>query len=83
MARDFLAIQGSATPSECVFLNASLTDTKQRNQLTPSIFEVLQILKSAYRNGHLSASDQSVSHKKVVMDISVCTSEEGEELGQN
>jgi len=27
MAQDYLAIQGSSTPSEHTFLNASLTDT--------------------------------------------------------
>jgi len=41
MARDYLAIQGSSTPSESTFLNASLTDTQQHNQLTPDMFEVL------------------------------------------
>jgi hAT family C-terminal dimerisation region len=54
MARDYLAIQGSATPSERAFSNASLTDTKQRNRLMPEAFEALQILKGAYRNGHMS-----------------------------
>jgi len=56
MAQDYLPIQGSATPSEHAFSNASLTDSKQRNWLTPEIFEGLQNLKSAYRNGHVSAA---------------------------
>jgi len=55
MARDYLAIQGSSTPSERAFSNASLTDTQQRNRLTPEMFEALQILKSAYRHGLMSA----------------------------
>ena len=57
MARDYLAVQGSVTPSERAFSSAALTDTKRRNRLSPDLFESLQILKSAYRNGHMSASD--------------------------
>ena len=55
MARDYLPIQGSSTPSERVFSNASLTDSKQRNRLAPDMFEALQILKSSYRHGHMTA----------------------------
>jgi hypothetical protein len=55
MARDYLPIQGSSTPSECAFSNASLTDSKQRNQLVPEMFKVLQILKSGYCHGHMAA----------------------------
>jgi len=57
MARDFLAIQGSAAPSERAFSSGSLTDTKQRNRISPALFEAIQILKSAYHNGHISAGD--------------------------
>ncbi|KAF8811424.1 hypothetical protein BYT27DRAFT_7089518, partial [Phlegmacium glaucopus] len=32
-----------------------ITDTAQRNQLSTEIFEALQILKSAYQNGHIDA----------------------------
>ena len=59
MARDYLPIQGSATPSERAFSNASLTDSKQRNRLTPDMFEALQVLKSAYRHGHMSAAAEA------------------------
>jgi hypothetical protein len=38
MARDYLAIQGSATPSEQAFSSGSITDQSQHNQLTPDIF---------------------------------------------
>ncbi|KAG1824775.1 uncharacterized protein BJ212DRAFT_1234139, partial [Suillus subaureus] len=47
---DYLAIQGSATPSEWAFSSGSITDQSQHNQLTPDIFEALQLLKSAYHN---------------------------------
>jgi hypothetical protein len=56
MAKNYLAIQGSATPS---FSGASLTDTKQCSQLMQEVFGVLQILKSAYWNRHLSDIDKA------------------------
>jgi len=59
MAKDYLAIQGSATPSERAFSSGSLTDTKRRSRLSPLVFEALQLLKSAYRNGHIKASEQA------------------------
>ena len=55
MACDYLPIQGSSTPSKCAFLNASLTNSKQCNQLAPDMFKVLQILKSGYCHGHMAA----------------------------
>jgi hypothetical protein len=47
MARDYLAIQGSATASERAFSGGALTATKLRNRLKPDIFEALQLLKGA------------------------------------
>ena len=62
MARDYLAIQGSATPSERVFSSGGLTGTKYRNRLNGVVFESLQLLKSAYRNGHISAASDAEQH---------------------
>jgi hypothetical protein len=62
MARDYLAIQGSATPSERAFSSGGLTGTKQRNRLKMEVFEALRILKSAYRNGHIAAVEQAGQH---------------------
>jgi hypothetical protein len=67
MARDYLPIQGSATPSEWAFSNASLTNNKQRNQLAPETFKALQNLKSAYCNGHISATTQVLNYQQTVM----------------
>jgi hypothetical protein len=55
MAHDYLPIQGLSTPSEHAFLNASLTNSKQHNWLAPNMFKVLQILKSGYHHGHMTA----------------------------
>jgi len=62
MARDYLAIQGSATPSERAFSSGGLTGTKWQNRLNVDVFESLQLLKSAYRNGHISAASDSEQH---------------------
>ena len=62
MARDYLAIQGSATPSERAFSSGGLTGTKRQNCLHADAFESLQLLKSAYRNGHISAASDAEQH---------------------
>jgi hypothetical protein len=62
MAQGYLAIQGSATPSERAFSSGEITGCARRNQLQPSVFEALQVLKSAYRNGHISATTQLGKH---------------------
>ena len=49
MARDYLSIQGAATPVERIWSSAAETDTKRRNRLSPHIFSTLQFLKGAYR----------------------------------
>lgn len=63
MARDYLAIQGSSVPSERAFSSAGLTGTKQRNSLDPATFEALQLLKSAYRNGVINATEEAAGHE--------------------
>jgi hAT family C-terminal dimerisation region len=62
MARDYLAIQGSSVPSERAFSSGGLSGTLLRNRLSPATFEALQILKSAYRNSHISASQEAEGH---------------------
>jgi hypothetical protein len=76
MARDYLAIQGSATPSERAFSSGSLTDTKRRNRLSPALFEALQILKSAYHAGHIKAAEQAEGHFQMLVDIISDTEDE-------
>jgi hAT family C-terminal dimerisation region len=62
MARDYLAIQGSAVPLEWAFSSSGLTATTRHNRLTACTFESLQILKGAYRNGHMAMADQATAH---------------------
>ena len=77
MARDYLAIQGSSVPSERAFSGGGLTGTRLRGRLTPELFEALQILKSAYRNGHIKAAEQASAAIEVMEFLD---DEEDEEL---
>jgi len=70
MARDYLAIQGSATPSERAFSGGGITGTLNRNSLSVASFEALQILKSGYRNGHIAAAEDAAKHLNLFSDIS-------------
>jgi hypothetical protein len=69
IACDYLAIQGSATPSERAFSSSGITDTTRRNHLSPEVFEALQILKSAYRNGHVGAVHQAAQHIDTLISV--------------
>ena len=68
MARDYLAIQGSATPSERAFSSGGTTGTAKRNRLKPATFEALQLLKSAYCNRHLAADKAAHKHSLSIID---------------
>jgi len=68
MARDYLAIQGSATPAERAFSSGSLTGTKLRNSLSTDLFEALQLLKGVYRNSHISASAIAARHIEALIE---------------
>ena len=62
MACDYLAIQGSATPSKCAFLGGGITGTASCNCLKGDAFKALQLLKSVYQSGHIGADDQASKH---------------------
>lgn len=69
IARDYLAIQGSSVPSKCAFSSGGLTGTRLRARLSPQVFEALQILKSAYRNGHIVAAKQAEAYYSAMMEV--------------
>ena len=50
------------TPSERAFSSGGITAAPRRSSLTTDIFKALQILKHAYRNGHVSADDEAGKH---------------------
>ena len=62
MAHDYLAIQGSATPSEQAFSSGGTTGTAKCNRLNVEAFEALQLLKSAYRNAYIGAHLEAEKH---------------------
>ena len=68
MAWDYLAIQGSSTPSERVFSGDGITGSFNRNRLSVKSFEALQILKSAYHNRHIAAVDDAAEHFVSIFD---------------
>ena len=77
MACDYLAIQGSSVPSEQAFSSGGLTGTSLHNRLTPAVFEALQILKSAYKNHHVSATQEAEAHiQSYLATLAVHESEE-------
>jgi hypothetical protein len=45
MAMDYLPIQASAVPCECIFSSSAETDVKKRNCISPLLMEALQMLK--------------------------------------
>lgn len=64
IARDYLAIQDSSTPSECAFSEGGLTVTIKRNNLHAETVEALQILKDSYDCGDLSAAVEAKKWEK-------------------
>ena len=57
VARDFLAIQGSAVKCERAFSSSGQTITDRRNSLHPQTVGALQILKSAYASNYLFTNE--------------------------
>ena len=82
IAQDYLAIQGLATPSERAFSSGGITGCAQRNRLQPAFFEGLQLLKSAYQNGHVSVGTQVVHHMKEAM-FTRSLADSGDEIDYN
>ena len=59
IAKDYLAIQGSAVPSKRPFSSSVLMATARHNCLLSNTFGQLQLLKSAYCEGHISAASEA------------------------
>ncbi|EDQ98471.1 uncharacterized protein LACBIDRAFT_335933 [Laccaria bicolor S238N-H82] len=57
MALDYLPIQASSVPSECVFSSSAETDTKRRNRIHPVLMEALQMLKFSLKQQRLNFTE--------------------------
>ena len=53
IAMDYLPIQATSVPLECIFSSSSETDTKKRNRIHPILMEALQMLKCGLKNNQL------------------------------
>jgi len=53
IAMDYLPIQASSVPSECVFSSSSETDTVRHNCINPVLMEALQMLKYGLKKARL------------------------------
>lgn len=63
IAKDYLTIQGSSVVSEQAISSGGHTDYKTRNQLSTEVFEVLQMLKSCYKDGLIKVEEEASAHE--------------------
>jgi hypothetical protein len=70
IAMDYLSIQASSVPSECVFSSSMETDTKKRNQISPTLMEALQMLKYDFRKHRLTFSNARLDQRDLLEDDS-------------
>lgn len=56
-------------PSEHAFSSAGLDKTLLQNRMSAKLFESLQILRSAYKNGTLSAGEEAAMFAQVLKDM--------------
>ncbi|KAF5375794.1 hypothetical protein D9757_011205 [Collybiopsis confluens] len=68
MARDYLAVPGSAAAVERTFSGAGLTDVERRARIGDELFGELQELKEAYKDGRMSARDEAWLHVEPTFD---------------
>lgn len=71
MALDVLPAQASAVPCERVFSSSKETDTLRRGSLSPTVIEMLQILKFIYRNGRIDFTQGWVATEEELSVIDV------------
>jgi len=68
MSLNFIPIQASAVPSECVFSSSTETDTKKRNRINPVLMEALQMLKFAFTQSRLNFTEGWVTPQSMLQD---------------
>ena len=68
MSLNFIPIQASAVPSECVFSSSTETDTKKRNRINPVLMEALQMLKFVLKQSCLNFTEGWVTPQSMLQD---------------
>ena len=68
MSLNFIPIQASAVPSECVFSSSGETDTKKRNRINPVLMEALQMLKFALKQSCLNFTEGWATPQSMLQD---------------
>ncbi|KAJ7894903.1 hypothetical protein B0H14DRAFT_2334233, partial [Mycena olivaceomarginata] len=71
LALDVLPAQASAVPCERVFSSSKETDVLRRGSLSPTVIEMLQILKFIYRKGRISFTEGWVATEEELTVIDV------------
>ncbi|KIK92382.1 hypothetical protein PAXRUDRAFT_147475, partial [Paxillus rubicundulus Ve08.2h10] len=70
IAMDYLPIQASSVPCECVFSSSRETNTKRHNHIIPSLMEALQMLKFFLKKDRLDfTKGWATSQKEMLMDM--------------
>ncbi|KAJ7458159.1 hypothetical protein FB451DRAFT_981282, partial [Mycena latifolia] len=65
-----LPVQASAVPCERVFSSSKETDALRRGNMSPTVMEMLQILKFIYRNGRISFTHWVATEEELsVIDV--------------
>ena len=68
MAMDYLPIQASSVPCECVFSSSAETDTKRRNCINPLLMEALQMLKFHLKKERLNFTKGWMTVEKEMLE---------------
>jgi hypothetical protein len=68
MVTDYLPIQASAIPCECIFSSSTKTDTKRRNHIGPLMMEALQMLKFHLKKKCLNFITAWITTEKQMVD---------------
>ena len=72
---DVLPAQASSVPFERIFSSSKETCTQQRNNISPTMLEALQILKFIYKQDRLNfAEDLVADERDYLHDIWICNS---------
>jgi hypothetical protein len=68
MAMDYLPIQASDVPCECVFSSSAETDTKRRNHIHPDLIEALQMQKFLLKKARLNFTAAWITMEKEMLE---------------